>query len=278
MTNPPLVEGAAEPREADLETWRYRVISGCVECASDLTPLRRVEGVREVRMLSASGVLAIQAPAGLNEAVLLKTAAASGLTLEPEQQASSTDEAPPKKSRWWLRPEMILLGLAALFMVGADVMDRRAPESTLTIVLAAISIAFGIIYPARNAWTILRNKRFSINVLLVVAVAGAIPLGKWVEAACVVVIFSLGMVLESYVADRARKSIQKLMDLTPRRAERFTADGSVETLPVEELAIDDIVLVRPGARLPTDGEVIQGASWVDASAITGESMPVEVVP
>ncbi|WP_158852083.1 heavy metal translocating P-type ATPase [Saccharothrix deserti] len=278
MTTPPLTNRAEAPAEANLEIRRYRVISGCVECASDLTPLRRVEGVREVRMLSASGVLAVEAPKTLNDAVLLRTASASGLTLEPEQPAEAEDAPAAKKTRWWLRPEMVLLGLAALFMIGADVITRRAPDAPLAIGLAYVSIALGIIYPARNAWTLARNKRFSINVLLLVAVAGAIPLGKVVEAACITVIFSLGMILESYVADRARKSIQKLMDLAPRRAERFTPFGTTETVPVEQLQVDDVVLVRPGARLPTDGEVTQGASWIDTSAITGESMPVEVVP
>ncbi|WP_367129378.1 heavy metal translocating P-type ATPase [Saccharothrix sp. HUAS TT1] len=277
MTTQPPTSGADAPAEDGLEVRRYRVLAGCVECASDLTPLRRVEGVRDVRMLSASGVLAVQAPKTLSDTVLLRTAAASGLTLEPEKPAV-VDEAPQKKARWWLRPEMVLLGIAALFMVAADIVTRRAPESALANGLAMVSIAFGIIYPGRNALTMLRNKRFTINVLLVVAVIGAIPLGKFVEAACVVVIFSLGIILETFVADRARKSIQKLMDLAPRRAERFTFGGAVETVPVEELEVGDLVLVRPGARLPTDGEVTQGASWVDTSAITGESMPVEVVP
>ena len=278
MTTQPLTDGAGAPAEADLEVRRYRVLAGCVECASDLTPLRRVEGVRDVKMLSASGILAIQAPKTLNDAVLLRTASASGFTLEPEKPAV-VDDAPQKKSRWWLRPEMILLGLAALFMLAADIVTRRAPEAiTLANGLAIVSIAFGIIYPGRNALTMLRNKRFTINVLLVVAVLGAIPLGKFVEAACVVVIFSLGIILETFVADRARKSIQKLMDLAPTTRRAVHPGGAVETVPVEELQIDDLVLVRPGARLPTDGEVTQGASWVDTSAITGESMPVEVVP
>ncbi|MGW4116911.1 heavy metal translocating P-type ATPase, partial [Actinosynnema sp. NPDC004786] len=277
MTTQPLTNRVNAPDEADLETRRYRVLAGCVECASDLTPLRRVEGVRDVRMLSASGVLAIQAPKTLSDTVLLRTAAASGLTLEPEKPAV-VDETPTKKTRWWLRPEMIMLAIAALFMVAADIVTRRSPDAPLADILAIVSIGFGIVHPGRNALTMLRNKRFTINVLLVVAVIGAIPLGKFVEAACVVVIFSLGIILETFVADRARKSIQKLMDLAPRRAERFTLGGAVQTVPVEELEVGDLVLVRPGARLPTDGEVTQGASWVDTSAITGESMPVEVVP
>ncbi|WP_019812648.1 heavy metal translocating P-type ATPase, partial [Saccharomonospora saliphila] len=277
MTKPPLTGGEQAPPEAGVETRRYRVISGCVECASDLTPLRRVEGVRDVRMLSASGVLAVEAQESVEQETLLRTAAASGLTLAPEQSAATAETQATTKSRWYLRPDMVLLFIAAVFMAASEIMARRMPEATLPVVLAYISVAVGIVFPARNAWTLARNKRFSINVLLLVAVAGAIPLGRVIEAACVVVIFSLGMVLENYVADRARRSIQRLMDLAPRVSERLEPDGTVRTVPVEELGIDDVVLVRPGSRVPSDGEVVQGTSWIDTSAVTGESMPVEVV-
>ncbi|MGH3757639.1 heavy metal translocating P-type ATPase [Actinophytocola sp.] len=225
-------------------------------------------------MLSASGVLAIEAPRSLKDVDVLKTAAAGGLVLEPEQPATLEENA-VKRQKWWLRPPMVLLGIAVVFMIAANVTNRISVDSTLARSLAAVAIAAGIIYPARNAWALLKNRRLSINALLVVTVAGALPLGKVVECGYVVVIFSLGAVLETFVADRARRSIQNLMDLTPRRAERFAAGGYVETVAVEELQVDDVVLVRPGARLPTDGVVIEGSSWVDNAAITGESMPQE---
>lgn len=272
-----VVDSTGAPPEADLRIRRYRVISGCVECASDLTPLRKVPGVRDVRMLSATGVLAIHAPSTLDDKVLLRTASASGLTLEPEQPIARGG-SPRARSRWWLRPELICLAIAAVLLVIGESHERLTGSDTVAVPVALVSIAVGIVYPLRTAWTMARNKKFSINVLLIVAVAGAIPLGRATEADCVVVIFSLGVVLESYVADKARKSIQKLMDLSPQRAERLRADGTVEPVAVEDLAVDDVVLVRPGSRLPTDGEVTQGASWIDASAITGESMPVEVGP
>ncbi|MGW0775856.1 heavy metal translocating P-type ATPase [Streptomyces sp. NPDC002835] len=269
------------PPEADVESRRYRVISGCVECASDLTALRRVPGVRDVRVLSATGTLVIEAPPVLDDAVLLRTANASGLVLEPAHTGGGAAEAaeqPAKRTRWWLRPEMIMLEIATVLMVASEVVASATRAQSIATLLAYACVAVGIFYPARTALMMLKAKRVSINVLLVVAVAGALSLGKVREAACVVVIFSLGVVLESYVADRARKSIQKLMDLSPAMAERFSADGTVERVEVERLQVGDVVLVRPSSRLPTDGTVVQGASWIDASAITGESMPVEVEP
>ncbi|MGH3757656.1 heavy metal translocating P-type ATPase [Actinophytocola sp.] len=268
--------GVDAPPEADVGIRRYRVVSGCVECASDLTPLRRVPGVRDVNMLSATGTLSVEAASSVDDRVLLRTASASGITLEPAQPIETATGRPTKRSRWWLRPEMVCLEIASLLLIVTELAEYVWLNEAIVVGFGTPTVAIGMIYPVRNAWTMLRNKRFSINMLLIVAVLGAISLGNVAEAACVVVIFSLGVVLESYVADRARKSIQKLMDLSPPKAERFTADGSTESVPVEDLQVGEIVLVRPGARLPTDGTVTAGGSWIDASAITGESMPVEV--
>jgi Cd2+/Zn2+-exporting ATPase len=254
------------------------VISGCVECASDLTPLRRVVGVRDVRLLSATGTLLVDAATTLDDKVLLRTATAAGLTLAPELPAAEAEGQRRKKDRWWLRPELICQRIAFFFMLLAELFQTFLHQHTTAVPFALASIGVGIYYPARNAWTVAKAGRFSLNVLLIVAVAGAMILGKFNEASCVVVIFTLGMLLESYVADRARKSIQGLMDLSPQRAERFGVDGTIELVPVEQLSVGDLALVRPGSRLPTDGEVVDGNSWVDTSAITGESMPVEAGP
>jgi Cd2+/Zn2+-exporting ATPase len=246
-----------------------------------LTPLQRVKGIRDVRLLAATGVVAVDAQPGMDEAVLLKTAASAGLTLRPERRSKSAEDQKKRRkeltTRWWMRPEMVLLAVAAVLLAAAEIAEMVFHNDSVALVLALLSIGVGIIYPARSAFTMLRSRRFSYNVLLVVTVVGALFLGRAGEAADLVVIFSLGAVLESYVADRARGSIRALMELSPPLAERFRGDG-LETIAVEELRVADTVLVRPGSRLPTDGNVIEGVSWVDTSAVTGESMPEEVGP
>ena len=267
------------PPDADTEVRRFRVVSGCVECAGDLTPLRRVPGVRDVRMLSATGTLAVEVVRTLDDAALLRTANGAGLVIEPATAIQETrSDRPRRQSRWWLRPELIFLAISAALLIVVEILGCYNNTHPVAKIVAYFCVAAGIVFPARTAFMLLRTRRVSINLLLVAAVAGAIPLGKITEAACVVVIFSLGVVLESFVADRARKSIQKLMELSPAEAERFQSDGATELVPVEQLQIGDLVLVRPGSRLPTDGTVWQGSSWIDAAAITGESMPVEVQP
>ncbi|MGH9245254.1 MAG: heavy metal translocating P-type ATPase [Acidimicrobiales bacterium] len=97
------------------------------------------------------------------------------------------------------------------------------------------------------------------------------------EAALLVVVFSLGEVLEDYAADRARGSIRALMELVPPTATR-RENGTTAQVRVEDLALGDVVVVRPGERVPTDGEVVAGRSAVDQSPVTGESIPVEIGP
>ncbi len=121
----------------------------------------------------------------------------------------------------------------------------------------------------------LSRRRLSIGTLLVAGTIGALALGVFAEAAMLVVVFSAGGLMEDYVADKARSSIRALMSLTPPAAARLQADGTTILIPVEELKPGELVLVRPGERLPTDGQVTAGSSWIDRSPVTGESVPAD---
>lgn len=121
------------------------------------------------------------------------------------------------------------------------------------------------------------RSRLTISTLLVVAGVGALALGPLEETALLMVVFTLGEMLEEYATDRARRSISGLLSLVPPVAHRLRDDGPTEDFPVEGLAVGDEVLVRPGERLPTDGQVLAGHSAVDQSPVTGESVPVEVM-
>ncbi|HEV2128956.1 MAG TPA: cation-translocating P-type ATPase, partial [Thermomicrobiales bacterium] len=120
----------------------------------------------------------------------------------------------------------------------------------------------------------LRARRVDMNVLMTVSVFGAAILGEWSEGALVVVLFSIGTTLQAVAFDRTRGAIRALLDLTPQEA-RVVRHGIETTVAVASLERGDIVRVRPGERLPADGEVLTGFSAVDQAPITGESMPVE---
>ena len=114
-----------------------------------------------------------------------------------------------------------------------------------------------------------------MNTLMTLAVIGAMVLGDWLEAATVVILFALANHLEARSMERARRAIRSLMELAPQTA-LVERDGDELEMPVSEVQVGEIVIVRPGARVPLDGVVVGGASSVDQSAVTGESLPTAV--
>ena len=170
--------------------------------------------------------------------------------------------------------ELIFSGVAGLLLLGgwlAGLAD--APRSpALGLLLGAY--AAGGFYTLRDAWQSLKSRRFDIDTLMIVAAAGAAALGAWEEGALLLFLFSLGHALEHMAMDRARKAIEALAELAPKTA-IVQRDGAEIEVRVEELLRGDRVIVKPGQRIPADGQVASGASAVDQAPVTGESMPVD---
>jgi len=174
---------------------------------------------------------------------------------------------------WWKQRRVAFLAasaLLALFACAAGVLDVVAVPDVLFV--AAILV--GGYFPVRSAWSSLKRRSISINTLLVVATAGAVWLGLLEEAVLLVVIFSLGEVLEAYAVDRARGAVRALVALAPTEA-TVLRDGVEVRASTGSVGVGETVRVRPGEKIPLDGVVVSGRSAVDQSAITGESIPVE---
>lgn len=137
---------------------------------------------------------------------------------------------------------------------------------------------FGGFFTFRSAIVSTIRGRFEVDFLMLVAAIGAAAIGKFGEGAVLLFLFSLGHALEEYALSRATKSIEALAELAPRSALVKLPNGTVEERPVEEIAVGDVVVVRPNSRIPADGFVSLGNSAVDQSAVTGESIPVEKSP
>jgi Cd2+/Zn2+-exporting ATPase len=146
--------------------------------------------------------------------------------------------------------------------------------SIAAVVLYIAAIALAIVTPARRAWRSARARILDINVLMVIAVAGAAALGDWLEAATVVWLFGVAQLLEARSLERARTAIRSLMDLAPEVAV-VRRDGHDREVPVADVRTGDVVVVRPGQRLPVDGVVVAGESAVNQAPVTGESWPAE---
>ncbi len=164
-----------------------------------------------------------------------------------------------------------LLGLV-LALAGAP--DGRGAVAAPAAFVAAIVV--GGIPVARHAFREVHlSHRLGINTLMVIAVVGAAFIGEWAEAAIVVVLFALGEALEEYAAEQSRGALESLFDLAPPVALKMLSTSETQETPVEQLAVADRVLVRPGDRVSVDGVVRAGQSAVDQSSITGESVPVD---
>ncbi|MBI4557663.1 MAG: heavy metal translocating P-type ATPase [Candidatus Hydrogenedentes bacterium] len=144
-----------------------------------------------------------------------------------------------------------------------------------SILLYALAIVTGGWFIFPKALRAVRRLQPDMNLLMTVAVIGAVAIGQWSEAATVTFLFALALLLESWSIGRARHAIHKLMDLSPQTARYICpTDGAIEEKPVEEVPVGVTVVVRPGEKIPLDGAVTKGATTVNQSPITGESRPV----
>lgn len=120
----------------------------------------------------------------------------------------------------------------------------------------------------------IKNKELNVEMLMVFAAIGSGIIGYWAEGAILIFIFAISGALETYTLNKSHKEISSLMELQPEEAWLVLEDGSEKKVSTESLSIGAVLLVKPGERIPVDGEVLSGATAVDMSAITGESMPV----
>ena len=136
------------------------------------------------------------------------------------------------------------------------------------------AILTGIWFVLPKAWFALKRLRPDMNLLMCIAVIGALFIDEWFEAAAVAFLFAFSQLLEAWSVGRARKAVAALMDLSSPIARIRDAEGNETTVAPESVEIGTLFLIRPGEKIPLDGRVITGESEVNQAPITGESMPV----
>ncbi|WP_348647229.1 heavy metal translocating P-type ATPase [Aestuariivirga sp. YIM B02566] len=185
--------------------------------------------------------------------------------------ASPDDHAKPVDVSWWQSAKGRLVLISGALIAAAYAATQVIPEASYYVFLAAC--AAGAIPVVKRAFMAARyGSVFTIEMLMTIAVIGAIVIGATEEAALVVFLFAVGELLEGVAAGRARSGIKALANIAPKTAMVETRNGLVE-MPIAQIAIGSIVVVRPGDRVPADGTVISGTSSLDESALTGESVP-----
>src|SRR5690606_17279083 len=198
--------------------------------------------------------------------------------------ATSRTEPPagwPGRAVDWIVEWRLVIAavLAWTFTIGAFALDHLTATSHMVIVtLYVLAYLSGGIDATRQALTDLFDGHVNVDLLMVVAAIGAATLNAWAEGAVLLALFASSNALEHYALDRTRNAVHALMKLSPEVANRIGADGELEVVRVDELAVGDQILIRPGESIPADAQVLEGHSAVDQSAITGESIPVEKRP
>ncbi len=212
-------------------------------------------------------------------------------------KAESFDETqkPVEQSRHWFTDPRTLLTAASGFFgalgfgwhswnaggiraaLGSEGMGITEGEGVPLVARAAyvIGILCGVWVVLPKAWAAVRNLRPDMNLLMTIAVTGAIGVNEWFEAATVAFLFSLSLALEAWSIGRARRAVEALLELTPTMAWQKQEDGNVVQVDPAKVLVGEIVIVKPGERLPLDGEVARGTSHINQAPITGESEPVE---
>ena len=174
--------------------------------------------------------------------------------------------------------ELIFSVLCGALLAGGFLIEKILVVSAwLPFACYLVAYFFGGFFTLREAIENLRLKKFEIDTLMLVAAAGAAALGAWAEGALLLFLFSLGHALEHYAMGRAKRAIEALAELAPRTA-LVRRGGELQEVPVENLAVGDIVIVKPDSRLPADGFLIKGDSSINQAPVTGESIPVDKRP
>ena len=184
----------------------------------------------------------------------------------------SHDDPADRGKSWYQTGKGRLVLLTGALLALAWAVELLTPSRVGYYAFVAACL-IGVAPVARRAWAALRmGQPFTIESLMTIAATGALLIGAAEEAALVVFLFAVGEVLEGVAATRARDGIRALADLVPKTA-LLEEGGVTREIPAENLRIGQVVLVRPGDRIPADGQVVEGVSGVDESPVTGESMP-----
>lgn len=265
-------------------TLRFRIQG--MDCAEEIAVLRRVVGPlvggdSNLTFDILTGVMAVT----LQNAEIKSDAIIAAVTTTGMRAEIQRDGLPAATTSFW-HSGQIWTFASGLFLLSGMIAERLPfflsfPESTgnaLSKLCLGLAILCGFRLVAPKAFLSARRLEPDMNVLMTVAVIGAVIIGEYLEAASVAFLFALANTLESWSIRRAHRAISALMDLTPPTAHILNTDGSEETRPIADVVVHTRIVVKPGERIPLDGTVVSGRSQVNQAPITGESLPVEKQP
>ncbi|MFC4662433.1 heavy metal translocating P-type ATPase [Oceanobacillus aidingensis] len=250
----------------DVKAYRVQGFS-CAGCAKTFeNNVKKIQGVEDAEVNFGASKVYVKGQITIEE--LEKAGSFENLKVRDEKE-QKVDHEP-----FWKQKENIKVYISAILLLVSWFLGKQlGEENFLPTIGYALSILIGgytlFIKGLRN----LSRLQFDMNTLMTIAIIGAAIIGEWMEGATVVILFAISEALERYSMDKARQSIESLMDIAPKEA--LIRRGNQEmSIHVDDIEIDDMMIVKPGQKLAMDGTVLKGTSTLNQAAITGESVPV----
>jgi len=256
----------AKQSEEEMKTYRVQGFT-CTNCAAIFeNNVKELPGVQDAKVNFGASKVYVQGNATIEE--LQKAGAFENLKIRDEKE-QRVDREP-----FWKQKENIKVYISVILLViGWLLGEQYGEEHTLSTISYAASILIGGYSLFIKGLKNLSRLKFDMNTLMTIAIIGAAIIGEWGEGATVVILFAVSEALERYSMDKARRSIESLMDIAPKEA--LIRRGNEEMMiHVDDIQVGDIMIVKPGQKLAMDGLVVKGASTLNQAAITGESVPV----
>src|SRR5699024_8831016 len=239
----------------------------CANCAAKFEKnIRSIDTVANAHVNFGAAKVSVEGDVTIQQ--LEKAGAFDNIKVYPET------ESVQQETSFFKRKENIFVLISSVFLLAGIIMQMSiGKESPFTIGAYLAAIAIGGFHLFIAGFKNLFRFYFDMKTLMTIAIIGAAIIGEWMEGAIVVLLFAISEALESYSINKARKSLQALIDIAPKNASIRRGDNIVQ-LHVDDIEVDDIMIIKPGEKIAMDGEIISGTSAVNQAAITGESIPV----
>jgi Zn2+/Cd2+-exporting ATPase len=268
-----------------------------MDCAEECAILRRevgpiVGGDDKLSFDILRGRMSVIGIDGMGAEAVVKAVGRTGMHAEPwtaeDDVESGGEEARIRRLRTLLTVASGVFGAAAFAtdaVLSGGILEALGSEGAGLVhsvpwaarALYLVSIVCGTWYIAPRAWFAAKSLRPDMNLLMVIAVLGAMGIGEWFEAATVAFLFALSLALESWSVGRARRAVEALIAIAPETV-RVKDSGGMRELPAKDVSVGTVFVVKPGERIALDGVVQHGFSAVNQAPITGESIPVPKEP
>ena len=252
--------------DQDMKTYRVQGFS-CSNCANTFeNNVKALQGVEDAKVNFGASKIYVQGTTTIEE--LEEAGAFENLKVRDDKEQKVERES------FWKQKANIKVYISAVLLVVSWILSQQYGENQLIPTIGyATAIVIGGYSLFIQGFKNLSKFKFDMKTLMTIAIIGAAAIGQWGEGAMVVILFAISEALERYSVDKARQSIESLMDIAPKEAVIRRNNEEIK-VHVEDILVGDIMIVKPGQKLAMDGRVVKGISTLNQAAITGESVPV----